>query len=159
MSQSSCPSCGSALGTVDRFCPHCGVSLEVNDTGVLPVIDDATGELPAVDDPVAGLPAGDAVLLVRRGQDAGARFMLAGGEGTVITAGRMDESSIFLDDVTVSRRHAEFRRSARGWELVDIGSLNGTYVNKDRIDTVSLRDGDEVQIGKYRFLLRISEGS
>ena len=66
--------------------------------------------------------------------------------------GRHPESEIFLDDVTVSRRHAEFRRTGDGYTVSDVGSLNGTYVNRDRIDEVSLQDGDEVQIGKYRLV-------
>jgi pSer/pThr/pTyr-binding forkhead associated (FHA) protein len=70
----------------------------------------------------------------------------------VVTAGRHPDSDIFLDDVTVSRRHAEFRRSAYGVKVRDVGSLNGTYVNRDRIDEVALQGGDEVQIGKYRLV-------
>jgi len=69
-----------------------------------------------------------------------------------VTAGRHPESEIFLDDVTVSRRHAEFRRVGGGFTVSDVGSLNGTYVNRDRIDEVTLQDGDEVQIGKYRLV-------
>ncbi len=67
----------------------------------------------------------------------------------MVGAGRHPDSEIFLDDVTVSRRHAEFRRSGTGYTVGDVGSLNGTYVNRDRIDSVELNDGDEVQIGKY----------
>ena len=67
-----------------------------------------------------------------------------------MNAGRHPDSEIFLDDVTVSRRHAEFTRTTEGFTVSDVGSLNGTYVNRDRIDRVRLSDGDEVQIGKYR---------
>ena len=69
-----------------------------------------------------------------------------------ITAGRHPESDIFLDDVTVSRRHAEFRRTAEGYEVADIGSLNGTYVNREPIEVSPLTNGDEVQIGKFRLV-------
>ena len=70
----------------------------------------------------------------------------------MVTAGRHPDSEIFLDDVTVSRRHAEFRRDGSAYTVTDVGSLNGTYVNRDRIDSVTLQDGDEVQIGKYRLV-------
>jgi pSer/pThr/pTyr-binding forkhead associated (FHA) protein len=70
----------------------------------------------------------------------------------VVTAGRHPDSEIFLDDVTVSRRHAEFRRGRGGYAVSDVGSLNGTYVNRDRIDEVVLHGGDEVQIGKFRLV-------
>ena len=70
----------------------------------------------------------------------------------MVTAGRHPDSEIFLDDVTVSRRHAEFHREGESFTVSDVGSLNGTYVNRDRIDRVQLTDGDEVQIGKYRLV-------
>ena len=96
-----------------------------------------------------GLSAGSALLVVKRGPNAGSRFLLDQDE---ITAGRHPESDIFLDDVTVSRRHAEFRRTAEGFEVADIGSLNGTYVNREPIEVSSLSNGDEVQIGKFRLV-------
>jgi len=96
---------------------------------------------------VDALPAGSALLVVQRGPSAGSRFLL---DTDVVSAGRHPDSEIFLDDVTVSRRHAEFRRGADGYRVADVGSLNGTYVNRDRIDEVLLQGGDEVQIGKYR---------
>jgi pSer/pThr/pTyr-binding forkhead associated (FHA) protein len=95
------------------------------------------------------LPAGSALLIVQRGPNAGSRFLL---DVDVVTAGRHPDSDIFLDDVTVSRRHAEFRRGPHGVKVRDVGSLNGTYVNRDRIDEVQLTNGDEVQIGKYRLV-------
>ena len=96
-----------------------------------------------------GLSAGSALLVVKRGPNAGSRFQL---DRDKITAGRHPESDIFLDDVTVSRRHAEFRRTAEGFEVADIGSLNGTYVNREPIEVSSLSNGDEVQIGKFRLV-------
>jgi pSer/pThr/pTyr-binding forkhead associated (FHA) protein len=98
---------------------------------------------------VDALPPGSALLVVQRGPDSGSRFLL---DTDVVTAGRHPDSEIFLDDVTVSRRHAEFRRTPDGFRVSDVGSLNGTYVNRDRIDDVVLHGGDEVQIGKYRLV-------
>ena len=106
---------------------------------------------------IDALPGGSALLVVQRGPNAGARFLL---DAERTTAGRRPESNIFLDDVTVSRKHAEFVRQADGQFLVrDVGSLNGTYVDRDRIDEVALKDGDEVQIGKYRLVFHPSRRS
>src|SRR5436190_21162489 len=98
---------------------------------------------------VDALPRGSALLVVQRGPGAGSRFLL---DKDVVTAGRHADSEIFLDDVTVSRRHATFTREGDTFTVADAGSLNGTYVNRDRIDTVMLKDTDEVQIGKYRLV-------
>jgi len=95
------------------------------------------------------LPPGSALLLVMRGPNAGSRFRL---DGELTTAGRHPDSDIFLDDVTVSRRHAEFRRDVGEFVVVDVGSLNGTYVNREPVDTAVLANGDEVQIGKFRLV-------
>ncbi len=92
---------------------------------------------------------GSALLVVKRGPNAGSRFLL---DQDVTTAGRHPDSDIFLDDVTVSRRHAEFRREGSGYTVHDVGSLNGTYVNRERIDAAPLSGGDEVQIGKFRLV-------
>jgi hypothetical protein len=105
---------------------------------------------------VDALPAGSALLVVQRGPSAGSRFLL---DTDVVSAGRHPDSEIFLDDVTVSRRHAEFRRTGEGYTVADVGSLNGTYVNRDRIDEVALQGGDEVQIGKYRLVYFASHTS
>jgi pSer/pThr/pTyr-binding forkhead associated (FHA) protein len=105
---------------------------------------------------VDALPAGSALLVVQRGPSAGSRFLL---DTDVVSAGRHPDSEIFLDDVTVSRRHAEFRRTPDGYSVADVGSLNGTYVNRDRIDEVALQGGDEVQIGKYRLVYFASHTS
>jgi hypothetical protein len=95
------------------------------------------------------LAAGMSLLVVQRGPNAGSRFLL---EADVVTAGRHPDSDIFLDDVTVSRRHAQFVRDEGGYRVKDVGSLNGTYLNRERIDDVALAGGDEVQIGKYRLV-------
>ena len=98
---------------------------------------------------VEGLPEGAALLVVKRGPNAGARFLL---DQDTTTAGRHPEADIFLDDVTVSRRHAEFRRNAGEFEVVDVGSLNGTYVTREPRNSQTLSTGDEVQIGKFRLV-------
>jgi len=100
------------------------------------------------------LPPGSALLLVMRGPNAGSRFRL---DGDMTTAGRHPDSDIFLDDVTVSRRHAEFYRHGARFTVRDVGSLNGTYVNRERIEEAELAGGDEVQIGKFRLLFLTSQ--
>ena len=98
---------------------------------------------------VEALPSGAALLVVRRGPDLGARFLL---DQDVTVAGRHPAVDIFLDDVTVSRRHAEFRRSGTRFSVIDLGSLNGTFCDGSRIEgEVELEDGSEVQVGKFRF--------
>jgi pSer/pThr/pTyr-binding forkhead associated (FHA) protein len=96
---------------------------------------------------ISALPSGSALLIVRRGPNAGARFLL---DADVTTAGRHPDADIFLDDVTVSRRHSEFLRSGTTFQIKDLGSLNGTYLDGERIDTSPLTDGSEVQVGKFR---------
>ena len=107
---------------------------------------------------VDALAPGSALLVVKRGPNAGSRFLL---DQDVTTAGRHPDSDIFLDDVTVSRRHAEFRREGGEFVVIDVGSLNGTYVNREPVDQAVLAGGDEVQIGKFRlvFLTGPSSGS
>ncbi|WP_443218511.1 FHA domain-containing protein [Rathayibacter sp. YIM 133350] len=99
------------------------------------------------EDAVSALPSGSALLVVRRGPNAGARFLL---DSDVTTAGRHPDADIFLDDVTVSRHHAQFLRHGTAFEVKDLGSLNGTYFDGVRIDTAMLSDGAEVQVGKFR---------
>ena len=98
---------------------------------------------------VDGLPEGSALLVVKRGPNAGSRFLL---DQPTTTAGRHPDSDIFLDDVTVSRRHAEFRKNDDQFEVVDVGSLNGTYVNREPKNSSELSNGDEIQIGKFRLV-------
>jgi pSer/pThr/pTyr-binding forkhead associated (FHA) protein len=98
---------------------------------------------------VEALRRGTALLVVLRGPNTGARFLLDADE---VSAGRHPDSDIFLDDVTVSRRHATFRREGDVFLVRDVGSLNGTYVNRERIDDAALKTGDEVQIGKFRLV-------
>jgi pSer/pThr/pTyr-binding forkhead associated (FHA) protein len=108
------------------------------------------GDSDVVPSRVAGsLPPGMALLVVRRGPNAGARFLL---DHDLTTSGRHPDSDIFLDDVTVSRRHAEFHRGVNAFTVRDVGSLNGTYVNRERVESATLSNGDEVQIGKFRLM-------
>lgn len=98
---------------------------------------------------VDALRPGTALLIAQRGPNTGARFLLDADE---VSVGRDPSSDIFLDDVTVSRRHAVFRRVDSGYAVQDIGSLNGTYLNGALVDSTVLRTGDEVQIGKFRLV-------
>ncbi len=122
-----------------------------DETTHIPLIDADTEEMTSADvDAVENLPAGSAMLLVQRGPGAGARFLL---DTDSVSVGRHPDSDIVLDDISVSRRHAVFSRAGRGYVVSDLGSLNGTYVNRDRIDgDIALGGGDEVQIGKYRLI-------
>lgn len=119
--------------------------------GLTPVaedVDEAPVALSARDrEAVEALPAGSALLIVQRGPNTGARFLL---DPDVTNAGRSPKADIFLDDVTVSRKHCQFIADNGGHIVRDSGSLNGTYVNRERVDQARLSAGDEVQIGKYR---------
>lgn len=103
---------------------------------------------------VASLRPGTALLRVDHGPNAGSRFLL---DSDLTTVGRHPSSDIFLDDVTVSRKHAEFVREGSGFSVRDVGSLNGTYVNRQRIDASPLTTGDEVQVGKFRLVVMLGE--
>ena len=92
---------------------------------------------------------GGASFVVKRGHKAGTRYAI---DGAVTTIGRHPESDIFLDDVTVSRRHAEVRRDGDQITIDDVGSLNGTYLNRSRVESTGLRSGDEVQVGKFKLV-------
>ena len=155
-----CTECGHQNPDGARFCAQCGhrlVSSEppaeststLNFGGPDRSEPQSAGLSEAEEAAVEALPEGSALLVVQRGPSAGSRFLLDTDE---VSAGRHPDSEIFLDDVTVSRRHAVFRRTSDGYLVADVGSLNGTYVNRDRIDTVVLKDTDEVQIGKYRLV-------
>ena len=103
---------------------------------------------------VSALPAGSALLIVRRGAGVGSRFLL---DQDVTVAGRHPDADIFLDDVTVSRKHAEFVRSGNRFSVTDLGSMNGTYADGSRVDSADLSHGDEVQIGKFRMTFFASD--
>ena len=150
-----CPKCGSDRPAEARFCSECGTSL-VDSTGdtttMLPVAVDTPEHVELTEnerEAARALSPGNALLVVNRGSGDSNRFLI---DADVTTVGRHPESDIFLDDITVSRHHAKFVRSAGHLYLEDLGSLNGTYVNRRRIDDTLLSGGDEVQIGKYRLL-------
>lgn len=170
-----CSRCGHTNAAASRFCNNCGAPLRaagapqerasettstISISGLEAYEAEATGQTPMpslspeAQAAVDALPLGSALLVVRRGPNSGSRFLL---DGELTTAGRHPQSDIFLDDVTVSRRHVEFRRGQDGgFTVSDVGSLNGTYVNRERIDSVPLTNGDEVQIGKYRLVFYAS---
>ncbi len=179
-----CARCGRPNPDGARFCSYCGTQLaapvppgsglpagpgtpgypaagsgerpgETTSTISLGRTDDDLGDDLFPDSASFGaLPPGSALLLVMRGPNAGSRFRL---DGDLTTAGRHPDSHIFLDDVTVSRRHAEFYRHGARFTVRDVGSLNGTYVNRERIEEAELIGGDEVQIGKFRMLFLTSQ--
>jgi pSer/pThr/pTyr-binding forkhead associated (FHA) protein len=168
-----CTQCGQQNPDDSRFCARCGAAVaspapspasgggqggpgssaatDTTSTISLSAIEGALSSGEGSADPVLDETpaAGTALLVVKRGPNAGSRFLL---DADVTTAGRHPESDIFLDDVTVSRRHAEFVREGNGFLVRDVGSLNGTYLDRERIEQVGLAGGDEVQIGKYRLV-------
>jgi len=154
-----CHNCGHRNPAGVNYCSSCGASLVTSapDTSVSvhPVDDPADAgdiETPAG---LLELPRGVGMLVVKRGSDQGVRFVL---ESDLTRAGRHPESDIFLDDITVSRRHAEFETRDQVTSVRDVGSLNGTYVNRERIEEARLSSGDEVQIGKFKLLYLVATG-
>jgi pSer/pThr/pTyr-binding forkhead associated (FHA) protein len=153
-----CHNCGHRNPEGVNFCSSCGNPLLTDG-------DDATITLHPTDDngdvseenptvTLVEVPHGSGVLVVTRGSNLGARYLL---EDAVVRAGRHPESDIFLDDITVSRRHVEITPGNHGsFTLRDVGSLNGTYVNRERIDEVLLAPGDEVQIGKFKLVYLVA---
>lgn len=145
-----CNQCGQDVPDDANFCPSCGAALAESGS------EDTTAsiEVGAFDpqhdvDDVPDLAPGTGMLVVVRGPNAGSRFLL---DRDTTTVGRHPDADIFLDDVTVSRRHAELIRDEHGATLKDLGSLNGTYVGGDRVDERHLATGDEVQIGRFKLL-------
>ena len=151
-----CNRCGHRTPEGSNFCSSCGAPLDPSGerTITFTPVEAETGE----HDLTVGLPALDlaaGVLVVKRGPNAGSRFTLG---PEVTTLGRHPDSDVFLDDVTVSRRHAEVVRSGEELEVRDVGSLNGTYLNRERIEErAALHHGDELQVGRFR-LVYLAEG-
>src|SRR5579862_2315169 len=147
MSHVYCPECGYNNPESARFCAKCGAALVVPEEGEQTESFTAPESAESLDT-LDGLALPGAALVVRSGGGrAGETFAL---EQSPTTIGRSPECAIFLDDVTVSRKHAIFTRDGDRWRLEDQGSLNGTFLNRDRVETADLSDGDELQIGKYR---------
>lgn len=142
-----CSRCGHPNRDDARFCVDCGHLLHEDVTVSLPAIEteeEGSEEFPFANDELA---PGQSLLLVKRGPNAGSTFLVKDEETTV---GRDTGSAIFLDDITVSRRHAIIQRRDDGWFVIDSGSLNGTYVNGEQVDETKLATGDELQIGKFK---------
>jgi pSer/pThr/pTyr-binding forkhead associated (FHA) protein len=143
-----CTNCGHPNRDDARFCAECGHPLQEDVTVTLPPVEaeeEVHDEFPFPHDE---LEAGQALLLVKRGPNAGSTFLL---DQDATTVGRSTDGDVFLDDVTVSRKHAIFeRRTGGAWFVRDVGSLNGTYVNGEQVDETKLASGDEVQIGRFK---------
>jgi pSer/pThr/pTyr-binding forkhead associated (FHA) protein len=150
-----CTRCGHRNPDEARFCANCGHQLQDDATLTFTPVEVEGDETPEeVFQPAEELERGQALLVVKRGANAGSTFLI---DKDVTTAGRHPESDIFLDDVTVSRRHAEVRRQADSFLVRDLGSLNGTYVNRERVDETELASGDELQIGKFKLVFFAGE--
>jgi pSer/pThr/pTyr-binding forkhead associated (FHA) protein len=148
----ACPQCGHQNPLTANFCSSCGADLDgeggrSNTTMTVTVPVDSPAEEVQVE--MDELPPGVAMLVVTRGPNSGSRFAL---DEPLVTAGRHPDSVIFLDDITVSRRHAEVRKVEGGYQVADVGSLNGTYLNRHRVEQADLHDGDELQIGTFKLL-------
>jgi pSer/pThr/pTyr-binding forkhead associated (FHA) protein len=153
-----CHNCGHRNPDGVNFCSSCGAALpsERPETtvAVQPVDDHGEGAEEDSAVTLVEVPHGTGALVVKRGPTVGSRYLL---QPEVTRAGRHPESDIFLDDITVSRRHAEFSRQPDGKVVVrDVGSLNGTYVNRERIEDQVLSAGDEVQIGKFKLVYLVA---
>ncbi len=152
-----CHNCGHRNPEGVNFCSSCGSALAGGDDATVTLHPDeqhgdGNEESPSVT--LHEVPHGSGVLVVTRGPNVGARYLLGDG---VTQAGRHPDSDIFLDDITVSRRHAEFTPDESGsFVIADVGSLNGTYVNRERIDKVRLGPQDEVQIGKFKLVYLVA---
>lgn len=148
-----CTSCGAGLPEDARFCAHCGkpVTADTESTGALNPVETPgeTGPQEIVTD------GAYAVLVVHRSPNEGTAYTLV---PPLVRVGRAADQEVFLDDITVSRRHAEIRFADGVWKIVDLGSLNGTYVNRAAVQESPLVSGDEVQIGKYRFRFMAGAG-
>jgi len=149
-----CRRCGHENTTSARFCSSCGTALGDDETVSLEMAEDRH----LLDDELGGalerLADGVGMLVVRRGPNAGSTFVL---DHDSISLGRHPDSAIFLDDVTVSRRHAVVRRRDDGYEIADVGSLNGTYLDHDRIETAPLHDMSQIQIGRFVLTFVVGE--
>lgn len=152
-----CRRCGHENEHDAKFCSSCGAPLAVEEetTVSLELIEDRRALEDELGDLLDQLPARIGMFVVRRGPNAGSTFVL---EGDATTVGRHPDSDIFLDDVTVSRRHAVVRRTADGYEVADAGSLNGTYLDHERVETAPLQDMNEVQIGRFVLTFLLGDG-
>jgi pSer/pThr/pTyr-binding forkhead associated (FHA) protein len=151
-----CHNCGHRNPEGVNFCSSCGNALlaDGDDATITLHPDEAETSEDSTEVTLVAVPHGSGVLVVTRGPNVGARYLLG---DDVVRAGRHPESDIFLDDITVSRRHVVISRDDDGtYTLRDVGSLNGTYVNRERIDEATLSPGDEVQIGKFKLVYLVA---
>lgn len=149
-----CNQCGHRNPEGSNFCSSCGAVLEhLGEAEPLTItlvpLESAGDAEEEVSVSMGDIGPDAGVLVVKRGPNAGSRWVL---EANPTRVGRHPDSDIFLDDVTVSRRHAEVRRDQGGFAVCDVGSLNGTYLNRERIDDGPLHHGDELQVGKFRLV-------
>jgi pSer/pThr/pTyr-binding forkhead associated (FHA) protein len=158
VSEIVCVACGHRNGPGSRFCSSCGETLDDGSGPDRTTVSFSPAEAAEVAEAVEGaadVPAGAGMLIVTRGPKRGSRILL---DQPVTTAGRHPDSDIFLDDITVSRRHAEIALEGDRFVVRDVGSLNGTYVNRERIEDRDLIDGDELQVGKYKLAFVVGHG-
>lgn len=155
-----CLQCGQESAPGARFCSNCGAPLTVPSTDTTTVLraitDEHLPELTPEDlEAVTGLAPGTALLIINPGGSESERILI---NADVTTVGRHPDSDVFLDNITVSRNHARFVREGTAFYLEDLGSLNGTYVNRRILDSrVRLAEGDEIQIGRYRATISMGE--
>ena len=148
MPERVCPSCGLVNAAGANFCSSCGTDLRHDDiTTETPAVGVDPSDLAGIDRSEFGPHEG--LFVVVQGAKAGARYSL---NADTVTLGRHPKSDIFLDDITVSRRHCEVRREGARYWVSDVGSLNGTYVNRERTEDAELDDGDEIQVGKFKLV-------
>jgi hypothetical protein len=148
MSHIYCPECGFQNPEAANYCAKCGALLHTQESGETTQTfspEEGAEMLDALDDIGVQGPA----LVVRSGGGRSGETYVPQGDETMI--GRSPDNPVFLDDVTVSRKHAQLVERDGRWFIEDQGSLNGTFVNRKRVDSAELSDGDELQIGKYRF--------
>jgi pSer/pThr/pTyr-binding forkhead associated (FHA) protein len=152
-----CNQCGHNNPPGSNFCSSCGAPLATlrEDPTTVTFIPEPGEGYDEVSVDFDEVPTGIGILVVKRGPNVGSRFAL---EKDVVQAGRHPESDIFLDDVTVSRRHADIVRSDTGYFVRDVGSLNGTYLNRERVESAPLEDGDELQIGTFKLVFLTGRG-
>jgi hypothetical protein len=146
-----CAACGHRNTPGSRFCSSCGTPLSAEQVDAVTdvLVIEGTELDSRIDVDRSLFPPELGILLVQHGPKSGSRYVL---DQPIVTAGRHPHSDIFLDDVTVSRRHAEIRREGDTYVVRDVGSLNGTYVNRRLVESTRLEDGDELQIGRFKLL-------
>ena len=152
-----CNQCGRGNPPGSNFCASCGASLATlrEDPTTVTFIPEPSDAQDDMSVEFGDMPPGVGILVVKRGPNVGSRFAL---EKDVVQAGRHPDSDIFLDDVTVSRHHAEIVREEQGYVVRDAGSLNGTYLNRERVETAPLDNGDELQIGTFKLVFLTGRG-